>query len=142
MVVLRDKGTSVYRVQADDTVASAVSTMNEHRIGSVMVIEDEKAVGIFTERDVLTRVVSSGIDPRATLVRDVMTKEFQHISEATSLEQAMALMTEKRVRHLPILSGDELKGMVSIGDVTRWLLHANEMEKDTLKSYFFPDYSG
>ena len=99
-------------------------------------------MGMFTERDVLTRVVAAGRDSKVTAVRDVMTKDYLSISKDTSIEDAMQMMTEKRVRHLPIFDGEQLVGMISIGDVTRWLLQVNEMEAENLRRYVFDGYPG
>ena len=117
--------------------------MNRHRIGSILVRDAaESVVGIFTERDVLVRVVAAGDDPASTLVRHVMTAELKSITEETTVEDAMQMMTDLRVRHLPVLDGKELRGMVSIGDVTRWLLKVNEMEAENLRKYVFSEYPG
>ena len=140
--LLREKTSSVYCIAERSTVASAVAEMNRQRVGSVMVKDLEKVVGIFTERDVLVRVVSAANDPATTLVRDVMTRDFVSITVDTSVEDAMHLMTERRVRHLPVFNGEQLAGMISIGDVTHWLLMVNEMEAESLRSYVFADYPG
>jgi CBS domain-containing protein len=116
--------------------------MNRQRIGSIIVKEGDGVVGMFTERDVLTRVVAAGRDSKVTAVRDVMTKDYLSISKDTSIEDAMQMMTEKRVRHLPIFDGEQLVGMISIGDVTRWLLQVNEMEAENLRRYVFDGYPG
>lgn len=140
--LLKEKSSSVYCVAVDATVATAVAEMNRQRVGSVMVKDQGNVVGIFTERDVLVRVVSAGLDPAKALVREVMTSKFESISVDTSVEDAMHIMTGKRVRHLPVMKGDTLTGMVSIGDVTRWLLRVNEMEAENLRKYVFADYPG
>ncbi|MEO0510394.1 MAG: CBS domain-containing protein [Verrucomicrobiota bacterium] len=141
-VLLKEKSSSVYCVSEETTVDAAVAEMNRYRIGSIMVKKDGKIVGIFTERDVLTRLVSAGRDPKTTDVREVMTRDFKQIQPDTSVEDAMQLITDKRVRHLPVLNGDELVGMISIGDVTRWLLKVNEMEAENLRRYVFSEYPG
>lgn len=141
-VLLKEKSASIYWVSDDVTVDAAVAEMNRHRIGSILVKADGKVVGIFTERDVLTRVVSSGRDPKATIVREVMTADYQWITRDTSVEDAMQLITDKRVRHLPVLENDEAVGLLSIGDITRWLLKVNEMEAENLRRYLFSEYPG
>lgn len=141
-VLLSEKNASIYCIDAERTVAVAVEEMNRHRIGSLVVKSSEQVCGIFTERDILTRVISTGRDPSITLVREVMTKDFQFISPETPVGDAMQLMTDKRVRHLPVLDSGELLGMVSIGDVTRWLLKVNQMEAESLRRYVTGDYPG
>ena len=141
-ILLKEKSTSVYCIAPDSTVDAAVSEMNRQRIGSIIVKDADEVVGIFTERDVLTRVVAAGRDPKASTVREVMTADFLSITKETSVEDAMQMMTEKRVRHLPVFDGQQLLGMISIGDVTRWLLKVNEMEAENLRSYVFGEYPG
>lgn len=141
-VLLKEKSASIYWVSDDVTVDAAVAEMNRHRIGSILVKADGKVVGIFTERDVLTRVVSSGRDPKATTIHEVMTADYQWITRDTSVEDAMQLITDKRVRHLPVLENDEAVGLLSIGDITRWLLKVNEMEAENLRRYLFSEYPG
>jgi CBS domain-containing protein len=141
-IVLKEKSSSVHCIAVDSTIDAAVAEMNLQRIGSVMVKDSERVVGIFTERDVLTRVVSDGRDPKTTPVREVMTEQFKFITRDTSVEDAMQMMTDKRVRHLPVMDGEKLLGLVSIGDVTRWLLKVNEMEAENLRRYVLDDYPG
>ena len=140
--VLKEKAASVFSIAADATAASAVAEMNRHRIGSVMVKEGGQYVGIFTERDVLTRIVSDQRDAGATPVSEVMTRDYRRITAKTSVEEAMQMMTDYRVRHLPVFDGDGLLGLLSIGDVTRWLLKVNQMEAETLRQYLFSEYPG
>lgn len=139
-ILLSEKSASIFCVSEETTIEQAVSEMNRQRIGSVVVKKANSVCGIFTERDVLTRVLSAGRDPKATKVGEVMTESFHFISSDTSVEDAMQTMTNKRVRHLPVLDDGQLRGMISIGDVTRWLLKVNEMEAENLRRYIFADY--
>lgn len=141
-ILLKEKSTSVYCIAVDSTVDAAVSEMNRQRVGSIVVKNANKVVGIFTERDVLTRIVAAGRDPKATAVKEVMTADFLSITKDTSVEDAMQMMTDKRVRHLPVFDGEQLLGLISIGDVTRWLLKVNEMEAENLRNYVFGEYPG
>jgi len=120
----------------------AVSEMNRQRVGSIIVKDAEKVVGVFTERDVLTRIVAAGRDPKTTPVSEVMTADFLSIKKDTSVEDAMQMMSDKRVRHLPVFDDQQLLGLISIGDVTRWLLKVNEMETENLRNYVFGEYPG
>ena len=143
MALIPDRGRNVHCITEDSTVEAAVNEMNRLRIGSLMVKDAADAVvGVFTERDVLVRVVSPGIDARTTLVREVMTADFRSIRPDCTVEAAMQTMTERRVRHLPVMEDGVLRGMVSIGDVTRWLLEINQMEAENLRRYVFQDYPG
>ena len=141
-ILLKEKSSSVYCIAVDSTVDAAVSEMNRQRVGSIIVKDSDRVVGIFTERDVLTRVVAAGRDPKVTSVREVMTSDFLSITKDTSVEDAMQTMTNKRVRHLPVFDGEQLLGLISIGDVTRWLLKVNEMEAENLRRYVLDDYPG
>ena len=138
--LLGEKSASIFCVTEETSIEQAVSEMNRQRIGSVVVKKGSTVCGIFPERDVLTRVVSAGREPKATQVSEVMTESFQFISPDTSVEDAMQMMTNKRVRHLPVLADGQLRGMISIGDVTRWLLKVNEMEAENLRRYVFAEY--
>ena len=91
------------------------------RIGALLVCDDDRVVGIFTERDVLNRVVDPGKDPGTVRVADVMTGDVVTIGPEVSVEEAMAVVTEKRCRHLPVMTGEQLLGLISIGDLTRWV---------------------
>ena len=141
-ILLKEKSTSVYCIAVNSTVDAAVSEMNRQRVGSIIVKDAEKVVGVFTERDVLTRIVAAGRDPKATAVSEVMTADFLSITQDTSVEDAMQMMTDKRVRHLPVFDDQQLLGLISIGDVTRWLLKVNEMEAENLRNYVFGEYPG
>lgn len=118
--VLADKGRQVYAVSPNETVREAVRQMNHAGVGALIVNDHEKLVGIFTERDVLRRVVDQGRNPDTTHVKDVMTSELFVVQSQTRIEDAMAMMTAHRCRHLPVLDDGQLTGMVSIGDLNRW----------------------
>jgi CBS domain-containing protein len=140
--ILNEKSSSVYCVDVSDTVAEAVGLMNRERIGSVMVIKNGQYVGIFTERDVLNRVISAKLNAEKTRVEKVMTSDFISVQENSTLRQTMHIMTNKRVRHLPVFEEEKLVGMISIGDVTRKLLEINQNEAASLRQYLFTEYPG
>ncbi len=133
--ILERKGRQVFSVPPDITIAEAVAEMNRQRVGCVLVLEDGKVVGIFTERDVLRRVVGEAVDPRTVPVRQVMTPEVMTISPQTTIEETMVIFTERRFRHLPVCDHGELVGTISIGDVTRWNSDENQAEAQHLKNY-------
>ena len=140
--ILNEKSSSVYCVDLAETVAKAVGLMSRERIGSVMVIKNGQYVGIFTERDVLNRVISAKLNAEKTRVEKVMTSNFISVQENSTLRQTMHIMTNKRVRHLPVFEEEKLVGMISIGDVTRKLLEINQNEAASLRQYLFTEYSG
>lgn len=119
--VLAEKGRQVYTIHKGATVCEAVREMNEKGVGALLVLEARHPLGIFTERDVLRRVVDSDRDPAFTKVAEVMSRQLVTVTPDTHVEEAMALMTNRRFRHLPVLDGGELVGMVSIGDLMRWV---------------------
>lgn len=119
--VLAEKGRQLYTTTRGATVAAAVSEMNEKGIGALLVLDGSRPVGIFTERDVLVRIVDADLDPALTRIGEVMTRNPVTISPEMGVEDAMALMTERRFRHLPVLHDGALVGMISIGDLLRWM---------------------
>ena len=139
--ILDRKGRTVFSVPPSTSVADAVAEMNRQRIGSVLVIEGAKLIGIFTERDVLRRVVGAGVDPKSSTVADVMTTGVITISPEATIEETMVLFTEKRCRHLPVLDQGRLIGTISIGDITRWIAEANRAEAEHLKNYITSGFS-
>lgn len=133
--ILDRKGSNVFTVPPNVTVAEAVAEMNSRRVGSVLVVDGGRLVGIFTERDVLRRVVGAGVDPKSARVADVMTAGVITIGPDATIEEVMVIFTEKRCRHLPVMENNRLVGTISIGDVTRWMADAHRTEAEHLKNY-------
>lgn len=138
--ILDQKGAEVKTTAPSATVVEAVRAMNRARIGALVVVEGERPVGIFTERDVLVRVVDAGKEPGGTRVADVMTRELAFIRRRTQVAEAMAVMTEKRCRHLPVVEDGRLAGMISIGDLIRWTVRDQRHTIDDLVSYIEGEY--
>ena len=138
--ILRRKGEDVYSVSPLATVIDAVNTMNDHHVGSVLVCEGGYPVGVFSERDVLGRVVAAHRDPRQTLVRDVMTTRLYTASPDDTLLEVMRLMTDRRCRHVPVMEGEQLVGLVSIGDLTKATHNNLRQEVRELSSYIGGPY--
>ncbi len=115
--ILQRKGRHVYSIGHDATVLEAARRMNEHRIGALVVVRDGKVVGIFTERDVLNRVVAAQLDPATTRVEQVMSAPVACCTPATTRAECRHVMRQRRIRHLPVVEGDRLIGIVSIGDI-------------------------
>lgn len=133
--ILERKGSAVYSVSPHATVADAVAEMNRHRVGSVLVLEAGRLVGIFTERDVLRRVVGACLDAKGALVSEVMTAGVITITREATVEETMTLFTEKRCRHLPVVENGKLIGTISIGDITRYMADQHRTEAEHLKAY-------
>jgi CBS domain-containing protein len=119
--ILSEKGGDVIRISGDATVFDAVKKMVDANVGAILVTgkNPDSIEGIFTERDYLRRIAVEGRTSRDTLVRDVMTSPVLVVGPETSVEEAMALMTDRRIRHAPVVEEDRLVGMVSIGDLVR-----------------------
>lgn len=133
--LLERKGSDVHAVVSTITVADAVAEMNKRRIGCILVIDDGRIAGIFTERDVLRRVVGAGVDPKTTRLADVMTRNVNTIPPETSLEETMVLFADRGCRHIPVVDNGVLRGLVSIGDISRWMADASRTEAEHLKNY-------
>lgn len=133
--LLERKGHHIYSVPSASSVAEAVEAMNRFRVGSILVVDAGLLSGIFTERDVLRRVVGQGLDPWTTEVADVMTSGVITISPEASIEDAAQLFTDKRCRHLPVVDHGQLVGTISIGDLTRWYADLHRAEAEHLKNY-------
>jgi CBS domain-containing protein len=133
--LLERKGPAVHAVASTITIAEAVAEMNKNRIGCIIILDGGEISGIFTERDVLRRVVGAGVDPNATLVAEVMTREVHTIPPETTIEQTMVLFAERRCRHIPVVDHGVLRGLISIGDISRWMADASSAEAEHLKAY-------
>ncbi|MBE7518094.1 MAG: CBS domain-containing protein [Thermoflexaceae bacterium] len=133
--VLAEKGRQVYTVARGESVRDAVHHMNDSGVGALLVTEGAAPVGIFTERDVLRRVVDVGRDPNSTRVDEVMTADLIVVEPSTTIDQAMAVMTQRRCRHLPVVDEGRVVGMVSIGDLIRWVSLEQEVEIQYLVEY-------
>ena len=135
--ILGRKGRDVVTVPATDSVVQAANLMNEKGIGGVVVVDDGEMVGIFTERDVLRRVVAERRDPATTNVREVMTTPVVSCRPDTPLEDCTAAMTGRRVRHLPVMDDGGLGGIVTSGDVLAYQVEDQEATIQHLNSYIF-----
>jgi CBS domain-containing protein len=108
------------------TVAEAVRTMNDEKIGAMLIMDQQKLLGIFTERDVLVRIVGAMRDPATTRISDVMTAAVRSAEPTTTVNEAFRLLLDNRHRHLPVRQNDQVRGMVSRGDLTRWVIRAQQ----------------
>ena len=133
--ILARKGSTVHSVQAGDTVLAAARVMNERGIGGVVIQERGEMVGIFTERDILRRVVAEQKDPSQTTVRDVMTAPVVTCNPDTPLEDCMQVMSARRNRHLPVVSEDGLCGMLTTGDILAYQVQEHEDTIQHLNNY-------
>lgn len=133
--VLHDKGNTIWSVAPDAMVFDALKIMAEKNIGALLVMQKDKVVGIFSERDYARKIVLKGESSRTTAVKDVMTSEVLSVHSEQSLDECMALMTNKHVRHLPVLENGNLIGLISIGDVVKAIISAHEFTIKQLENY-------
>jgi CBS domain-containing protein len=136
--ILAGKESKVISVDPRATVMEAAVLMNQYRIGFLVVIDGERPVGVFSERDILRRVVVARLDPGKTLVREVMTSEMLVCNPSTSVEEARSVMKNRRIRHLPVVDDQErLVGLVSIGDLNAFNANAQEQTLHVLHEYIY-----
>ena len=133
--ILRNKGTTVYAVHATDTVLTALGVMAEHDIGAVLVFDGEAIAGILTERDYARKVALAGRSSKDSPVGAIMTAEVVCVPPNRSVGDCMTLMTERRVRHLPVVDNGRVIGVVSIGDLVKATIDEQEFTISQLKNY-------
>ncbi len=133
--ILQDKGGDVIRIGGDATVFDAVKAMVEANVGALLVTDGDEIVGIFTERDYLRRIAVEGRRSRTTLVSEVMSAPVICVTPDTGIDESMALMTDRRIRHAPVTDGGTLVGMVSIGDLVKFQTQQQSFEIKYLKDY-------
>jgi CBS domain-containing protein len=134
--LLKHKGSDIVSIQGDALVVDAVHTMMRLRIGSLVVMEGQlRPVGIITERDVLRRVVDMGLPPETTRVADIMSSPPITIAANTTAVEAMRVMTDHRVRHLPVIDENVMVGLISIGDVMKCITECLEQDIEQLEEY-------
>ena len=133
--VLRNKGNQVSTIEAETTVFGALEKMAAENIGALLVMEEGEVVGIISERDYARKVILRGLSSPMTKVRQVMTQGVCYVRPEQSVEECMALITEKRCRHLPVFEGTELVGLVSIGDLVKASIAEKEFIIGQLENY-------
>jgi CBS domain-containing protein len=133
--LLGGKSRALHTVPSNVTVFEAVQKMNQLRIGAMLVQDGPRLAGIFTERDALTRVIAASLDPKTTPLAQVMTTSVLTIGPEATVQQVMDIFAEKRCRHLPVIQEGKLTGLISIGDVSRWVANAHRAEAESLRQY-------
>jgi CBS domain-containing protein len=133
--ILDEKGRSVLEIDADATVFEAVQMMVEHNVGSLLVLDGGEVAGILTERDYLRRVTLEGRTDRETRVGEIMSGPLVVVNPETTIDECMAVMTDRRIRHLPVVEDGEVVGMVSIGDLVKFKSKQQTFEIQYLTNY-------
>ena len=133
--ILQNKGNAIFSVNSSTTVYKAIETMNEKRIGGVLIVDDGKLVGIFTERDYARKLILQGLSSHDTTIDKVMTPNPITVSPDDSIEDCMKMMTNKHIRHLPVVDAGNLVGMISIGDLVKSIIEEQQFIIEHLEGY-------
>lgn len=140
--ILRHKSPDLFSITPRATVFAAIKLMAEKNVGALAVLKDTKLVGLLSERDYTRNVILKGKSSKNTLVSTIMTKQLVCVSPETGITEALRLMTGERIRHLPVLEGERVMGMVSIGDLVKWVISAQDSAINQLENYIAGGYPG
>jgi len=133
--ILEHKGSTVWTISPDATVFEAIQKMSDKNIGAVLVTEGDRLVGIISERDYTRKVALKGKTSKELKVREIIPESVLSVTPQHTVEECMRLMTERRVRHLPVLEGGRILGIVSIGDLVNWIIGAQSSTIHQLETY-------
>ena len=133
--LLERKATDIWSIKPEASVYEAIQLMADKGIGALLVMDDDDLVGIMSERDYARKVILKGRSSKKTPVKDIMTAKVLYVSPERSLEECMAIMTEKRIRHLPVLDEGRLTGVFSVGDVIKAIVSEQEFIIEQLENY-------
>jgi CBS domain-containing protein len=135
--ILDQKGRNVWTAAPTDTVREALSKMADHNVGALVVTNDKQVIGVISERDYARKVIIKGKSSLDTSVEDIMAVDPRCVSPETTISECMAMMTDKRIRHLPVIEGTALIGLVSIGDVVKTVISECESKVGELEGYIY-----
>lgn len=136
-ILLKEKGHIIHSIAADDSIYECAKKMTSLGVGALIILNNnEELDGIVSERDLITKLVGRGLDPAKVKVSEVMTKNLLTVTMQTTVTEAMRIMTDRRIRHLPVLDEQKkLVGLISIGDLTKWVMLIQEQEISSLTGY-------
>lgn len=140
--ILKQKGAQVWTVSPESTVFEAIQLMSEKDVGSLLVVTTGKLLGVVSERDYTRKVALKGKASKETKVREIIASTVIAVSPDYTIEHCMRIMTENRVRHLPVLEGESILGVVSIGDLVNWIISAQNEAISQLENYISGQYPG
>lgn len=138
--ILKTKGKQVYHIHPDETVFKAIERMADKNIGALLVMEGDELRGIISERDYRNKVILKGRTSRETMVKEIMTENVYGVSPRESVEECMALMTDKKIRHLPVIKKAKVVGVISIGDLVKSIISHQKVEIEHLRNYIHGTY--
>ncbi len=138
--LLKAKGSAIFTMPPDASVFSGLELMAQNNVGALLITENDRLVGIFSERDYARNVFLKGKSSKGTLIGEVMVRNVIYVTLGDDVESCMALMTDKRIRHLPVLENEQLVGVVSIGDVVKQIISEQEFAIRELEKYIQGSY--
>src|SRR6266568_3962515 len=133
--LLGQKGATVWSIAPEVTVFDAIQMMADKNVGALLVTEKGKLVGIISERDYTRKVALKGRSSKQTAVKEILSEQIIQVTPTHTIEECMRLMTDHRIRHLPVLEGDKIVGVVSIGDLVNWIISAQSTTIHQLQTY-------
>ena len=133
--ILKVKGHDVWTTTADASVYSAIELMANKKVGALLVIEESKVIGVISETDYTRKVILKGRTSKTTSIKEIMTTDVVFIHPRQEIEECMVIMTEKRIRHLPVMVGEKLMGIISIGDLVKAIIDEQRYTIDQLEHY-------
>lgn len=135
-MVLKDKGGQTWSIEPSATVYEALTVMADKGIGALLVMQSNKLIGMISERDYARKIILTGRSSKSTAVSDIMSSPAWTVTLDTSVDDAMHIMTDQRIRHLPVLDGsNKVLGLVSLGDLVKWIITSHEQTIQQLESY-------
>src|SRR5213595_992283 len=140
--ILAQKGSAIFSIAPNATVAEAIEMMDARNVGALLVVTDDRLVGIISERDYTRKIFLRGKRSRETLVEEIMSTDLSLTSPTEPVENCLRMMTDKRIRHLPVVEGDTIRGVISIGDLVKWVIATQSAAIQHLEMYISGGYTG
>jgi CBS domain-containing protein len=140
--ILDHKGRDVFTIGPDNTVYEAIERLADRNVGALLVMEGERLLGVFSERDYTRKVALQGRNSKETRVEEVITGRIVTVFPTATVPECLQLMADHRIRHLPVMVGELVEGVISVGDLVNWIIHAQRAQIEQLHSYIQGGYPG